>query len=237
MGARALIVVVAAAAAGCGSKPERTTTPTETKPIGPAEQQKPPLEQPKHGEDGPGTSGNIPPDAGNSGDEGGGGGDKHSHSNALTSEHRHDFTPCESVVEDHAPGNVDRYRFEDPATGLVGFKNGAGTIVIKPQFRYAYEFGPGGISAAVDGTTFVFIDKSGKVIAKAYAFDNGPDYFQEGVARIVDAKGKVGFIDTKGKIVIAPQYDDAASFCNGKAEVAVGAKTFVIDLLGKTVAP
>jgi hypothetical protein len=155
-----------------------------------------------------------------------------------TSDHRADFQPCEPVVEDHAPGNRDRYRFEDASTGLVGFKNKAGVVVIPAIYRFAYEFGPGGVSAAVDGTTpFVFIDPAGKVIAKAYAYDNGPDYFQDGHARIVDARGKVGFMDTRGKIVIPPQYDDAASFCNGKAEVAVGAKTFVIDHAGKTVAP
>jgi hypothetical protein len=159
-------------------------------------------------------------------------------SNRPTSEARSDFEPCEPTVEDHAAGNRDRYRFEDPATGFVGFKNKAGTVVIAPTFRFAYEFGPGGVSSAVDGVTpFVFIDTAGKVIAKAYAFDNGPDYFQDGLARIVDARGRVGFIDTRGRIVIAPQYDDAASFCHGKAEVAVGAKTFVIDKTGKTVAP
>lgn len=158
--------------------------------------------------------------------------------NRPSSDHRADFQPCEPTIEDHAAGNFDRYSFEDAKTGLIGFKTSSGAIVIPARFRFAYEFGTGGIAAAVDGTTpFVFIDSTGKTIAKAYAYDNGPDYFEEGLARIVDPRGKVGYIDTTGKIAIAPQFDDAASFCHGKAEVAAGGKTYVIDREGKTVAP
>jgi hypothetical protein len=158
--------------------------------------------------------------------------------NRPSSDHRADFQPCEPSIEDHKPGNYDRYSFEDAKSGLIGFRNGSGAIVIPARFRFAYEFGDGGIAAAIDGTTpFVFIDSTGKTIAKAYAYDNGPDYFEEGLARIVDSRGKVGYIDTSGKIAIAPQFDDAASFCHGKAEVAAGGKTYVIDTAGKTVAP
>lgn len=177
---------------------------------------------------------NLPGNTGNTGDDGGGGPD----SDRPTAEHRSDFEPCEPTIESQPAGNYDRYSFEDPKTGLVGFKNSAGAVVIPATYRFAYEFGTGGIAAAVDGTTpFVFIDSAGKVIAKAYAYDNGPDYFQDGLARIVDPRGKIGFIDNRGKIVITPQFDDAASFCHGKAEVAAGGKTFVIDRAGKTVAP
>ena len=73
---------------------------------------------------------------------------------------------------------------------------------------------------------------SGKVLAKAFGFDNGPDYFQEGYARIVGPTGKVGFIDERGHIAITPQFDAASSFCHGKAEVTVGGKTSKIDPSG-----
>ena len=93
---------------------------------------------------------------------------------------------CMSSVESAKPGNHDRFAFQG-ADELYGYKNGKGQVVIAPRLRYAYEFKPGGIAAAVDNdASFVFIDTSGKVIARAYAFDNGPDYFQEGLARIVD---------------------------------------------------
>ena len=145
---------------------------------------------------------------------------------------------CASSVESAKPGNADRFAFEGP-DGLYGYKDGKGRIAIAPRLRYAYEFKPGGIAAAVDNdTSFVFIDTTGKVIARAYAFDNGPDYFQEGYARIVDANKKIGFIDERGKIAIAPRFEDAASFCHGKASVREAGKELWIDKRGEpTTAP
>jgi hypothetical protein len=210
-GVAGLVLITAAACAG-SAKPN---TGPERKPVGTNE-----IKQDPHL---PGGTGNTPDG---------------SNQNRPSSDHRADFQPCEPSIEDHSPGNYDRYSFEDAKTGLIGFKTSSGAIVIPARFKFAYEFGDGGIAAAVDGTTpFVFIDSTGKTIAKAYAYDNGPDYFEEGLARIVDPRGKVGYIDTTGKIVIAPQFDDAASFCHGKAEVAAGGKTYVIDRAGKTVAP
>lgn len=147
-------------------------------------------------------------------------------------------TDCASRVEDWTPGNHDRFVFVDPFTQGYGFKNGAGAIVIAPRLRFAYEFGPGGVAAAVDETTrFVFLDTKGRVIARAFAFDNGPDYFQEGVARIVDDRGKIGFVTDRGEIAIPPTYDAAEGFCHGVAEVTVGGAMFVVDRRGRRVTP
>jgi hypothetical protein len=144
-----------------------------------------------------------------------------------------DDVVCGSEIEDHPPGNHDRFKFEDPATGLFGFKNAAGVVVIQPTYHAVYEFGPGGVSAAIDGKTpFVYLAPSGAVLAKAYAFDNGPDYFQEGMARIVDPAGKIGFIDNRGTIVIPPRFDEASGFCHGRAEVVEAGVTHVIDRTG-----
>ena len=130
---------------------------------------------------------------------------------------------------DPAAGNHDRYLFQDPTTELFGFKTQAGDVVIPPTLHHASEFGPGGVSSVIDTVTpFVFIDVSGKVIAKAYASDNGPDYFQEGFARIVGLDGKIGFIDDRGQIAIAPTFDDASPFCHGEAEVTTGGKSSTV---------
>ncbi|MBM3501428.1 MAG: hypothetical protein FJX74_22470, partial [Armatimonadetes bacterium] len=143
---------------------------------------------------------------------------------------------CTARIEDWAPGNHDRHAFEDPATGLKGYKNGAGEIVIPARFPVAYEFGPGGVAAVTDGETpFIFIDPSGRVIARAYAMDNGPDYFQGGYARII-ANGKVGFMTERGRITIAPRFDSATPFCHGQAEVEIGGETYSIDTHGDRVA-
>lgn len=144
---------------------------------------------------------------------------------------------CTSSVESARAGNHDRYAFEG-ADGLYGYKTKSGAIAIAPRLRYAYEFKPGGIAAAVDhDSSFVFIDTSGNVIARAYAFDNGPDYFQEGHARIVDGSNKIGFINERGQITIAPRFDEAESFCGGKAAVREGDQRLYIDKRGQPTSP
>lgn len=144
---------------------------------------------------------------------------------------------CEAFVESSKPGNHDRYAFEGP-DGLYGYKTGKGQIAVAARLRYAYEFGRGGIAAAVDtDASFVFIDTAGKVIARAYAYDNGPDYFQEGHARIVDDKKKVGYINDRGVITISPRFDEALSFCHGKAEVYEAGKKRWIDKRGEPTTP
>jgi hypothetical protein len=116
------------------------------------------------------------------------------------------------------PGGAGLFAFEDER-GRYGFKDGEGRVRIAPRFLHAYEFFAEGITGAVEPpATFVFIDTNGRAVARAYPEDNGPDYFVEGLARIV-ANGNVGFIDRSGKIVVRPQYPFASSFCNGMAVV------------------
>lgn len=145
---------------------------------------------------------------------------------------------CTARIEHWKPGNRDRYAFEDRKTGKRGFKDKRGKVVIPARFNFAYEFSPAGIAAAVDNGAFVFIDPTGAVIARAYAFDNGPDYFQEGFARIVDGQHKIGYMTEAGVIAIPPRFDAAAGFCHGKAEVDLAGESFYIDTKGsKTEAP
>lgn len=144
---------------------------------------------------------------------------------------------CTSSIEDSQPGNHDRFAFE-MADGSYGYKNGKGQVVIAPRLRFGYEFKPGGIAAAVDHDgSLVYIDASGNVIARAYAFDNGPDYFQEGHARIVDGSKKIGFISDRGEITIAPRFDEAESFCGGKSAVREGTRRYFIDKRGHETTP
>ena len=54
----------------------------------------------------------------------------------------------------------------------------------------------------------------------AFQYDNGDDYVSEGLYRIVDRKGRIGYADETGKTVIRPRFDGLAcldrhpsSFC------------------------
>ena len=50
-----------------------------------------------------------------------------------------------------------------------------------------------------------------------YLYDNGPDYLSEGLMRIQDSSGKIGYADEKGEIVISPQFAFGYPFKNGHA--------------------
>jgi hypothetical protein len=84
-----------------------------------------------------------------------------------------------------------------------------------------------------------------------YLFDNGADYFSEGVRRFVK-NGKVGFVDRYGKIIIQPGHDFASSFnygyavfCDGcdwektddEHPAIVGGTWGVMNTKGETVQP
>lgn len=64
----------------------------------------------------------------------------------------------------------------------------------------------------------VYIDNQGKELFYVYKYDNGPDYIREGLFRIMDEDGWIGFADSLGNVVIKPQFKFATSFENGKAQ-------------------
>lgn len=54
-----------------------------------------------------------------------------------------------------------------------------------------------------------------------YQFDNGDDYLCEGLMRVVDKDGKIGFSDSSGHIVITPQFAFAFPFENGVSKATM----------------
>ena len=67
-----------------------------------------------------------------------------------------------------------------------------------------------------------YLNKNGKVI-KSYLYDNGADYFQEGLSR-TEQNNKFGFFDKKLNVVIQPVYDFAYPFSGGVSKVCLGCK-------------
>jgi len=79
------------------------------------------------------------------------------------------------------------------------------------------------------------IDTAGKqVIEPKYPF---ADNFHQGMAAVHEdgITGKYGFIDRRGKLVIAAAFDEAGSFAEGLAPVAAGYRRVLIDKTGKVV--
>lgn len=91
-------------------------------------------------------------------------------------------------------------------------------------FETLPEFNAYGHAKILTKSGWYLVDKKGKQIHKIYIFDNGPDYEQEGLYRIVQ-DGKIGFVDKKGKIQVKPIYDFATPFENGIAKACFSCKS------------
>ena len=65
-----------------------------------------------------------------------------------------------------------------------------------------------------------FLARTGRAVA-VLTYDNGPDYFQEGLARI-KVHGQIGFVDKALNVVIEPAWDFAFPFQGGLAVVCTG---------------
>jgi RNA polymerase sigma factor (sigma-70 family) len=125
--------------------------------------------------------------------------------------------------------------------GKWGYVDSRGKMVIRPQYRRAWEFSEG-LAMVIpeadgeDGRPKVgYIDRDGRTVIPP-KFDNGCG-FSDGLACVnvggqlyIDGnfighgwngKGKWGFIDTKGKVVVEPQFHKPAKFSGGRALVAL----------------
>ncbi len=115
--------------------------------------------------------------------------------------------------------NGDRYELGVPS----GYVNQKGDTVISIG-KYFYCFLDTVITYAIvadtgkDNSVPYAIDQNGNRLYEVYWVDNGPDIIEEGLFRI-KRNGKIGFANTKGEIVIPPQFDCAEQFKNGKAKV------------------
>jgi len=139
--------------------------------------------------------------------------------------------------------------FESP-DGRWGYRDGRGRIVIAPRYRVAQPFSRGLAAVFDEPGGWAYIDRKGAVVVRPVPFDNGPDYFREGLVRIV-REGKYGFADRRGRVAIPPRFDFAEPFAGGRARVCVGCRAVsmgehrameggkwgVIDRTGRLIGP
>jgi hypothetical protein len=115
---------------------------------------------------------------------------------------------------------------------LFGYKDSDGNILIEPKYAMAYEFTKKGVAQVVTEYDWFCIDNTGKPLLKIFNYDNGPDYYEEGLARYVDDKNKMGFMNEKCEIIIPAKYDFAWPFEKGSAQVCDGcSKTIENEML------
>jgi hypothetical protein len=104
-----------------------------------------------------------------------------------------------------------------------GYRDSGGSIVISLRFEVALAFSAEGLAGVVDSQGWAYIDPTGRVVIRPVVVDNGPDYFEEGLARF-GTGGKIGFFDKKGKVVIQAKYAFARPFSEGLAAVCDSCK-------------
>jgi len=104
-----------------------------------------------------------------------------------------------------------------------GYMDKSGQIIIEPKYVIARPYNRYNIAAVADEIEWKYIDTTGKTILKPYLFDNGPDYFKEGLSRYVESN-LIGFIDEKYQIVIKAQYEFVTPFHYNYATFCVGCK-------------
>lgn len=138
--------------------------------------------------------------------------------------------------------------FEDTSTGLKGYVDSNGKVVVKPQFAAAGGFYQGRAVVKNTQEEWGYIDKSGNwVISPKFC---SAARFSEGLAGVYVGgvrdengdcvQGKWGFISVTGKMVIAPQFDKIWRFektknSSAKAKVVLDGYTGYINSKGEWV--
>ena len=121
---------------------------------------------------------------------------------------------------------------ERSSQGECGKLIGEDSFQIYKNHLDRLQFNSNGLASVfVDGKVF-YVLKDG-TSARVHYFDNGADYYIEGLTRTI-SKGKYGFIDEKLNIVIEPVYDFVFPFekgialvCNGCISVPDGEHTII----------
>ena len=98
----------------------------------------------------------------------------------------------------------------------------AGQRWVTAEHLRALKFDKDGLAAVwIDAIKrFHYVERDGRM-APVITYDNGPDYFVEGLAR-TPVDGKIGYIDRTLRIVIPARYDMGFPFDHGRAVVCVG---------------
>ena len=125
-------------------------------------------------------------------------------------------------------GKEDNRLFVIEKDGLYGYINAKGDTVIDCVYPLVYTDTITQIGFVADNTGKIkCFNHKGKYLFDVFKYDNGPDYPSEGLFRIVDKEGLIGFADTIGNLVIHTRYRIAYPFTNGKAKVTDTGKLLI----------
>lgn len=99
--------------------------------------------------------------------------------------------------------------------------NGSDALIAK-QVAITATYDKGSLSYLYSKHGLFYFNRSGTA-RRTINYDNGPDYFQEGLAR-TSWREKIGFFDKQLNIIIPPIFDFAFPFKNGYSLVCNGCR-------------
>jgi hypothetical protein len=105
-----------------------------------------------------------------------------------------------------------------------GREKGDGTAELRPAHLAALDFAADGLASVRIGEHFYYFRRDGRS-ARVPTWDNWADDFSQGLVRTVrtvDGVEKIGYLDRKLKVVIAPRFDWGFPFTGGRALVCIG---------------
>ncbi|MEE9364763.1 MAG: WG repeat-containing protein [Cellulophaga sp.] len=108
-----------------------------------------------------------------------------------------------------------------------GYLNSKGdTIIPIGKYYYCYTDTIRDFGMVIEKRTgkILGIDQNGAELYEVFKFDNGPDYVESGLFRIIK-NGKIGYANPNGEIVIEPSFDCAYPFRGGFAKVSDNCET------------
>lgn len=108
-----------------------------------------------------------------------------------------------------------------------GVVDGKGNVQLSGLHFSQIWFDKDGLASIRIKDGIYYVNKNGKVV-RTHLFDNGADYFKEGLARTIQ-NNKYGFINKSLDIVIESEYDFAFPFSNNFSKVCNGCKINKVD--------
>lgn len=103
-----------------------------------------------------------------------------------------------------------------------GYLNSKGdTIIPIGKYYYCYTDTIRDFGMVIEKETrkILGIDQNGTELFEVYKYDNGPDYVESGLFRIIK-NGEIGYSNSNGKIIIEPSFDCAYPFEGDFAKVS-----------------
>ena len=96
------------------------------------------------------------------------------------------------------------------------------TVISSKQIYHAFQDTIITFGIVLEKETYdlIGINRKRERLFEVCKYDNGPEKFEEGLLRI-KKNGKIGYANTKGEIIIKPQFECASNFNNGVALVTL----------------